>query len=178
MKKLLNNPWFSGTLGLLALLLVANSVLENTSSSYSYQDIVSEDDDSYSDETPEATQAPSQFDLASIQALASQSSTRNLFERKKEIIAPVQAAPEKQAMAEATVNVKGIWIQNNIRYVIIDDQMLQPGQSIERVRVERIEQQGVWLSSNQDTGVQDSHFIQPGQSWTYQYPKPNDNSQN
>lgn len=180
MKKLLNNPWVSGILALLAILLVGNSVMNNSSGgiSYAYQDTSDEVEDSPSDETIDATPATSKFDLASVQALAEQVSTRNLFERKKDIIATVEAVPEKQAMAEATIKVKGIWIQNNVRYVIIDDQMLQPGQSIEQVRVLRIEDQGVWVTSNQDASSQSAKYIQPGQSWTYQYPKPDDKSQN
>ena len=76
-------------------------------------------------------------------------------------------------MATTTVRVKGVWIQGSCRYVIIDDRMLEPGQSLERVRVERIEPRGVWLAYNDE-----SHFIQPGQTWTYQYPRPKDNSRN
>lgn len=175
MKKLLNNPWISGTLALLAVAFIANSLTENSgsTSSYSVEDTVLEEEVDYTEDSLETIPALSVFDANSIQKLASQDSTRNLFQRKADKAENLELEPEKQEMIEETIRVKGIWIQNNIRYVIIDDRTLQPGQSTERIRVLSIDEQGVWVTSNEE-----SHYIEPGQSWTYRYPKPQDNSQN
>ena len=172
MKKLLNNPFVAGGLALLAIVLVAHSIMGGSGSSravpsYDPQPYAETDQDPL---LPEGEGPPAAFDPASILALAAKPSSRNLFERRAETAAPAEDLPEE--MASATIRVKGVWIQDNRRYVIIDDRMLQPGQSIERVRVERIEPQGVWVATTLD----ESHFIQPGQSWTYHYPKPKDSS--
>lgn len=174
MKKHLNNPWVSGTLALLAVLLVAHSFMQSSSTSPSYY--FEDTSDGYvqedSEETPQQNPSGSAFDVNSIKELAAQSSSRNIFERELEKPESSEEIEEK-AMVETTIKVKGIWIQNNLRYVIIDDQTLKPGQSIERVRVLSIEERGVWVTSNEER-----HFIEPGQSWTYRYPKTKDKSPN
>ncbi|MDQ8186472.1 hypothetical protein [Pelagicoccus sp. SDUM812002] len=174
MKKHLNNPWVSGTLALLAVLLVANSVMDSStpSPSYSVEDTVDEYEQDENEETAFSDPIGAVFDASSIKELAAQSSPRNIFERQLEKPEPSEEI-EEVALAETTIKVKGIWIQNNLRYVIIDDQTLKPGQSIERVRVLSIEEQGVWVTSNDE-----QHFIEPGQSWTYRYPKAKDKSPN
>ncbi len=168
MKKLLNNPLVAAGLAILAIALVAHSFLGGSGPS-GYGPAFDPFAAFNSGEDPllaEGLAPAANFDSAAVRALAAKPPARNLFERLADKPPPSDALPEE--LASATIRVKGVWIQDNRRYVIIDDRMLQPGQSIERVRVERIEPQGVWIA----TAREGSHFVQPGQSWTYQFPKP------
>ena len=169
MKKLLNNPWISGSLALLALILVGNSLLGPSAPSYTPPAHAANDDYAAADEAPprdDATYAPSSFDRRAIQALAAQSPQRNIFAREQSKAPATQPPPEK-AMSEATITLRGIWIQDRQRYALVDDQTLQTGQTHGLARLQGIEEHGIWLSYDGE-----EHFLALGHSWTYRYPSP------
>ena len=180
MRKLLNNPFVSGGLALAAVALVAASLRDDKGARRSSQvPPVFEASTDYQPAEGEALAAlaPSSaaaFDADAIRELAPQSAARNLFARPAPAISAADTKePREQVLATATLRVKGVWVQGGLRYVVIDDKTLSPGQSLDRVVVERIETQGVWIGHSGQ-----SHFIKPGESWSYQYPAPQEVARN
>lgn len=181
MRKLLKNPLVSGGLALVAVALVASSLMDDKRprSNYNAAPATAEatnDDYGQSNES-DFGQTPSlatTFDIKAILDLSAQTAPRNLFARPAP---PVTAASgddtREQALATATLQVKGVWVQGGLRYVVIGDKTLSPGQSLDRVIVERIETHGVWIGHSGE-----SHFLKPGESWSYQYPVPHEVARN
>ncbi|MDQ8203037.1 hypothetical protein [Pelagicoccus sp. SDUM812003] len=170
MRKLLNNPFVSGALALGAIALVAHSLIggkpkHRPSDLYSSQDIDYDDPAIYEDST-EASIAPVQprFDREAILRLAEQPLTRALFNRPRTAESDIGSAESSELENRSkTLHVKGVWIQGNIRLALIDERSYQPGQSVDRIQIERIDASGVWLAHQGE-----SYFIKPGESWTYQ----------
>lgn len=172
MKKHLNNPYISGILALLAIAFVYFS-LDDSGSSFSYSSPLDDiyDEGEVYDESAEAFAAKS-ADVDGIHKLVTKSVSRNIFEP---VVADAEETAQKAEdnIATASLFVKGVWIQGDIRYTVIDDKVFVPGQAYDRVQIDRIESSGVWINH-----ARESHFIRPGEVWTYEYLKPKEAAPN
>ena len=141
MKKLLNNPWFSGLLVLAAIAFVAQSLLPSNARPRvaAGSDVVS------SDETAASAPAASIHDaLAALQVPASM---RNPYAPRTAPGSAVEAvAPKKPDETSSTFLLSAVWRQDALTLALINGSIQSAGSHFGPLHIESIQPDGVWVT--------------------------------
>jgi hypothetical protein len=173
MKKLLNKPWFVAVIAAIAIVLVANAVMEQGKNSHhaaaydeSYEDTGTYDE--YEDTSDQPGSEPS--DLSSIrralEALATTSKeipSDPFDDDSAEIIATaVSSEPESEEMA---IHLSAIWVQGDQILVLVNNHIHTAGDRIGDLTIESTTIDGIWV-----THPKGRDFVAIGKSFTWIIP--------
>ena len=150
MRKLLNKPWFVGTMALAALLLVGHSLLPSGKETGAGAIAPAGTAPSLLPaENETAAEEPVRLSVrAALQALVTpKSGLRDPFAPRLRTELPA-AAVKKPAAPDAvdTVHLSALWTQSGATYVLLNDRICQPGDEIGRLKIESATQEGIWVT--------------------------------
>ncbi len=158
MKKLLNNPWFSATLALLAIYVVVQSVLPSVSKPRARPTTEDEPQDlNAAINIPEV-----------LATLTSPSRQRDPFSAHSSA-SPDEPTQEISTPREdrETILLTAIWRQKNTSLVLINGSIQSSGSQIGRINIESIQPDGIWI-----THQKGRDFVTIGTPFTLSTPAP------
>jgi hypothetical protein len=139
MRKLLNNPWLVGSLCLAVPLVAGRALLRSGDGAYPARPEVPVGSEPVriADEIPAGSAAAGTID-PSWRSLPVAAASRDPFAARARGPAP--------AGATETVQLSAIWTENGATLVLLNHQMLRPGDKIGRWQIESATQEGVWIT--------------------------------
>jgi len=151
MKKLLNKPWFVGTLALAALLLVGHSVWDglkgNAVGRSGSAEVLAGTSAAPENET--ATEGNNKLSVrdALKELMIPKIVSRDPFaQRHRGEIETVVAAKVIAPALVDTLHLSALWTQGGETYSLINDRICQVGDEIGRLKIESASQDGVWVT--------------------------------
>lgn len=150
MKKLLNNPWFVTLLAVVALGVVANSVLSGgQDGAWAGGPVAGNDPAVIPGETEatgeEAARLPVDDALKALES--PKHAARDPFARRRSED-ETGATDEKTVVPDLldSAHLSALWTQDGITYSLINDRICRTGDMIGRLKLESATQEGIWLS--------------------------------
>lgn len=148
MRKLLNKPWFVAVLAVLAIALIARSLLPSRVLTTAGGGASTSDEPTESavavETTPPAPSSPGAI-RAALNELAIPASLRDPFASKTKAVAvTVERVPEPDI--SETLRVSAIWIQDGSSYVLANQHIYKIGDRVGRCTLESANRDGVWVS--------------------------------
>ena len=153
MRKLLNNPWFVTLLALAALGFVGWSVLSGSKPPAPVvpdEAIRSEDvavAETPSDTALEEGEGPAQLSVAeALKALVIPATLRDPFALPaKPVAARLDQAGGPMVEVVEKLRLSAIWIQGPSVFLLLNGQICQPGEAVDRFTVETASDEGAWI---------------------------------
>jgi hypothetical protein len=152
MRKLLNNPWFVGSLCLAAPLLAGRALLRPAAGIDPARAVPAAGDEPVRITvgiSPDEKGARA-MDSA-MQALPIPAVSRDPF--------AARSPGQTQAGPSETVHLSAVWTENGATTVLLNDRMLQAGDKIGRWRIESATAEGVWITRGRGR-----HFVALGET--------------
>jgi len=133
MRKLLNNPWLVGSLCLAVPLVAGRALLRPGDGAYPARS-----------ETPVGSE-PVRIAAENPPGAAAAERTRPLAAASRDPFAAWERGPTPAGATE-TVQLSALWTENGATLVLLNHQMLKPGDKIGRWQIESATQDGVWIT--------------------------------
>jgi hypothetical protein len=147
MRKLLNKPWVVALLALAAVGFVVHTLMSQMGGYSSSGTAV--DEAAPEPEYDAGASGPARRSAAeALRDLAITPATRDPFipRSKPESVVPVAAEKTPEPDIVETVKLTALWIQSGTTYLLINDKVVKPGESIGRLTLEAATPDGVWLT--------------------------------
>jgi hypothetical protein len=143
MRKLLNRPWFVALLALAALFVVSRAVFSGAK----VRGTAGPDPEPTTDSAPaDAETAPRLSVLEALKALGIPATVRDPFAlppKPAEVVADLPGNTVVEVVDK--LRLSAVWVQGTAVFLLLNGQICQPGDTVERFTVESADVDGVWV---------------------------------